>query len=131
MPLADCVPADKYDHAAIQRAEAVGFPALDPILGALLVWVQDMNWPVAPRTARLLREAGPEIAPPIIDVLRGGDDEWKWSILWEVAGHLRPEVWGLVAGDVERVARAPTTGEALSEANEAAAAAIRMQAERA
>ena len=114
----------------MRNAEALGFPALNPVLPQLLRWVQDINWPVAPTTAKLLSTAGPEIAPHIIGVLRSDDDIWKWSILREIAGDLRPDVWSLIGPDVERIATNPTAREVVEEADQAAQRAIGLQASR-
>ncbi|MDH3234095.1 MAG: DUF5071 domain-containing protein [Alphaproteobacteria bacterium] len=67
---ADCVPKDKFDEAAVERAERLGYPGLNPILPALLEWVQDPTWPVAIELMPLLAKAGPEIAPHLITILR-------------------------------------------------------------
>lgn len=80
MNLQDCIPIDKYGIAAIERAEVVGFPKLNPILPDLLEWIQAINWPVATRTAAVLYGAGPEIVPHIKSVLRSDDDIWKFWI---------------------------------------------------
>ena len=64
MTLTDCIPTDKFDHEAVERASALGYPGINPILPDLLIWLQDRNWPVAEDVARLLEWADVEIAPP-------------------------------------------------------------------
>ncbi len=111
MELGNCIPADKFDEAAVRRAAALGFPTINPIIPDLLVWLQDRNWPVCENTASLLAKAGPEIAPHLVEVFRGDDDIWKQVILVLLAGELSQQVWSLIRPDLERIANRPTSGE--------------------
>ncbi len=77
MDLTDCIPEDKFDTDAVARAAGLGFPAINPILPDLLVWVQDATWPVAQDLFPLLVKAGPEIAPHINSIFEGDDEGWK------------------------------------------------------
>jgi hypothetical protein len=108
MDLSICIPADKHDQTAVERAAALGFPTINPILPDLLEWLQDINWPVAPVVADLLAKAGVEIAPHINAVLKGDDGVWKYWILTSLAEHLHRDVWTLIEADVERLSRSPT-----------------------
>ena len=54
----ECIPKDKHDLLALERARELGFPLLNEIIPDLLEWLQDGNWPVARPTATLLAEAG-------------------------------------------------------------------------
>ena len=106
MKLTDCIPKHKTDEEAVKRAEAVGYPGINPILPELLIWVQDYNWPVAQDIAPLLAKAGPEIAPHINEVLKSNDPEWKYWILHVVAGSLKKAAWELIEAEVSRLAAA-------------------------
>ena len=81
MNLQGCIPIDKFDVCAAERANEIGFPDLNKLIPDLLVWLQDANWPVAGPVARVLSKAGPEIAPHLREILTGDDDEWKyWTV---------------------------------------------------
>jgi Domain of unknown function (DUF5071) len=108
MDIKDCIPKDKFDTAAIERARGIGFPALNPIIGDLLEWVQDANWPVAPDAASLLSKADIEILPCIRAVLMSDDAVWKLWTLELVAKGLRSDVLAGLQGDLERIAAEPT-----------------------
>jgi hypothetical protein len=80
------IPTHKAD---LERAEAVvkaGYPAVEPILGELIEWLQDYNWPVAHILAQFLASIGTPIVPHISRVLRTDDDVWKY---WVIALLLR------------------------------------------
>lgn len=111
MDLRRCVPVDKHDHAAVERAVAIGLPDINPVLPDLLVWLQDANWPVAGDIAPLLADAGPEIAPHILEIFANDDLHWQYVLLTTLVPDLRPDVWRLIRPVVERIATRPTERE--------------------
>lgn len=111
MDLQKCIPENKYDTIAIEQASLIGFPALNPILSDLLVWVQDANWPVAAGTASLLSKAGPEIVPHIKAVLVSEDSIWKYWAIELVVRNLRPDVFSSLRNDIARLADRPSRGD--------------------
>lgn len=124
MNLKSCIPTDKFDTEAVLRAVALGYPAINPILPELLVWVQDLNWPVARDLAPLLANAGPEIVPALQDVLRGGDLGWAYFLIVGVVLGADNEVWKLIEGDIQRLAGNPTQDQKLEELDVIAKEAI-------
>ncbi len=121
MALAECIPKDKFDHAAIEKAANIGYPGINPILPDLLVWLQDLNWPVAPDVVRLLAEAGTGIAPHINAILNSNDGGWKYWVLKELGSSLQGDVWALIETDVVRLAEAPNERDISEEVHLAAA----------
>jgi len=108
MDLGTCIPQDKFDLAAIARAQQTGFPALNPILPELLLWLQDMNWPVAAEMVDLLAGSGAEIVPPIRAVLQSDDAIWKYWVLSKLCTKLAPPVLAKLIPDLTRLANAPS-----------------------
>lgn len=108
--LAAMLPTDKMDT---ERAEAIitlGFPAVEPILPALLEWMQDINWPVAQVLQPFLASIGGPLAPHIRNVLQTDDDIWKdWVLRYIVAQS--SELQTMLRGDLERLSTSPTWGE--------------------
>ncbi len=111
MDLQNCIPKDKFDTAAIERANQIGFPALNSILSDLLEWVQDANWPVAAETAVLLSNAGLEILPHIKAILRSDDEIWKYCAIDLVVRNLDAVVLLELSNDLVRLAKSPTQDE--------------------
>lgn len=115
MKLETCIPADKFDEAAVERAASLGYPTINPILPDLLEWVQDINLPIAPGVAKLLSKAGTEIAPHINAVFKSDDGIWKYWVLTNLAEHLEGEVWALIEPEVVRLSRSPTADDTAEE----------------
>lgn len=115
MALEDCVPKDKYDTAAVDRAAALGYPTINSVLPELLRWLKDGNWPVAKGVGCLLTKAGPEIAPHIVAVLNSQDAAWKYWILLYVVKELRSDVWKMIEQDVKRLSISPTADDRFEE----------------
>ncbi len=120
MILSACIPKDKFDTDAVARAAALGFPALNPILPELLVWMQDLNWPVAQDLAPLLAQAGVEIVAPIKSIFVGGDLGWTYFLIVGVLPHVNNEVWAPLVADLRRFAEHPTPEQKLEELDEIA-----------
>lgn len=96
----DLIPRDKRDLERAQAAVKAGYPAVAPILGDLIEWLQDYNWPVTHVLVPLLESIGAPLVPHIWYVLRSNDDIWKYwvisilirSLPHEVAVEFRPEL---------------------------------------
>ena len=120
MILENCIPADKHDTDAVDRAAAAGFPAVNAILPDLLEWVMDPNWPVAMDLYPLLAQAGPEIVPAIRHAFEDKDAGWHWALLCFLVPHLREPAWKMLRPDVVKIATSPTQGQREEEADQAA-----------
>lgn len=73
----DLVPTHKKDLERAEAAVKAGYPAVEPILGRLIEWLQDCNWPVAHVLAPFLESVGAPLVPHIWRVLRTNDDIWN------------------------------------------------------
>lgn len=115
MDINNCIPKDKFDTAAIERANQIGFPALNPILSDLFEWVQDANWPVAAETAVLLSNAGLGILPHIKAILRSDDGTWKYWTIDLVVRNLDSDVLLELRDDLVRLTENPTQDDQTEE----------------
>lgn len=107
MNLADCLPKDKFDHDAVMRAVRIGYPGINPILPDLLVWLQDINWPVAQDLVLLLKDAGTGIAPHINTILNSTDSSWKYYVVSYLCESVNNDVWALIEPNLVRLANEP------------------------
>jgi Domain of unknown function (DUF5071) len=116
------VPRGKRD---VERAHATvlsGYPAVEPILGDLMVWLQDYNWPVAHVLAPFLRGMGP--VDPLVAVVRaildGDDSVWKYHVLYQVVDGWDARGIARIASQLERLAGTPHAGDVAEGVDEAA-----------
>jgi Domain of unknown function (DUF5071) len=123
----DCVPKNKHDIAAVQRARAVGFPELNSVIPSLLEWMQDGNWPVAMEIAELLQDAGSALDAPLLVILKSDDAIWKyWAIILLVSRLPRPTSSELI-GELRRIALTPTRAEKVEGVDEEAASVLTLK----
>ena len=108
--LQDLLPKDKLDVDAVRRLSAQGYPAVEPLLPALLEWMQDLNWPIAQALHPFLVDLGEPLAPHIRSILRTDDDIWKYWVLICVVAESPPLLLTLKP-ELEALAEKPTDGE--------------------
>lgn len=104
------LPIDKHD---VQKAEAIvalGYPAADSLLPALIVWMQDINWPVAKILAPFLAGIGEPLAPHLRVVFESEDHIWKYWVLDKLV-HPSPALAMAVEPYLVRMASNPSQGE--------------------
>jgi len=118
------VPRHKHDLEAARAVTRLRFPEIEPIVPALLEWLQDSNWPVAGVLAPHLAAIGEPLAPYIRSVLRGSDGGWKYSLIHSVVRQSYPLCESL-AGELQRLAASPTENDELEEVHLAAAEALK------
>ncbi len=71
----------KFDIEKAEKLKSYSYKEIAPIIPDLLMWLQDMNWPVAPVIAKYLRSISEELSDEIIRILNGKDEMWKyWTI---------------------------------------------------
>jgi Domain of unknown function (DUF5071) len=121
---AGVVPTKPSDIAAAERAVALGWPGVQPVISELLEWIQDYNWPVAHILAPFLASVGRPLAPHLRSIFEGDDELWKYwaidAVLANAPGELVEEFTPLLV----RIVDDPTPGERVNEVDQVAAAAL-------
>ena len=105
------VPKGKGDRDTARAAIEAGYPAVEPVLGEMVEWLQDMNWPVAKILVPFLKTISEPLVPHIWHVLRTDDSEWKRNVIEELIPELPPEVAEQFRSEIERIATNPTPHE--------------------
>jgi hypothetical protein len=121
---AGVVPTNKSDIAAAERAVALGWPGVQPVISQLLEWIQDYNWPVAHTLAPFLASIGRPLAPHLLPIFEGDDELWKYWVIDAVLAHAPDELVGEFTPLLVRIADHPTPGERANELDQVAAAAL-------
>jgi hypothetical protein len=111
------IPKDKFDTSGIETLKKIEVNKVVPILGALLEWIQDINWPIATELIKILPRFHLQLMPHIHAVFESDDDIWKCWIL-DMLKRFPPETIGLLSVDIRRIAFSPTESEALEEADQ-------------
>jgi hypothetical protein len=117
------VPRDKFDVARAEAAVAAGYPAVTPVLPALLDWLRDMNWPVARVLGPFLASIGAPLAGNLREILDGTDLSWKYWVIREVIAQ-SPELQGIFRSDLARLATNPSRAEQSEDLGEVAREAL-------
>jgi hypothetical protein len=113
--LIDLLPRDKHDFERVNDLKKLEKHELKELIPELLMWLQDINWPIAVEISRLLLTIPQETIPFVIHVLDGSDDIWKdWCLRYFVM-ELPEEMKKGLKGHIERIAYNPTKGEELEE----------------
>ncbi|WP_108670429.1 DUF5071 domain-containing protein [Peribacillus acanthi] len=116
----DLIPRNKNDFNRVEKIKKLDRNNILPLLPDLLVFIQDMNWPVAPAILEILLTFPTEIVPHVQDVLSTDDDNWKWFILHFLIIELPVESKVHFKEYLTRVAEKPTENELAEELNEIA-----------
>lgn len=114
------VPIDKMDYNACQTLKASSDEDVIKVLPDLLIWMQDMNWPVARYIQNRIHKLGLPLVEPIRTILNGNDGEWKWYIIQGLLPSVSKSVLFALKPDIHRLANEPTKGDKASEVDKIA-----------
>jgi hypothetical protein len=118
--LAEVLPRQKFDFERVKKLKGMDRKELIPLLPKLLVWIQDINWPIAPKIAELLLAFPSEIVLPIKSVFATNDHVWKYWCLAYLVKQLPLEEREHLKADLIRLAEQPSDDEKLEEVDEMA-----------
>ncbi|MFJ7406995.1 MULTISPECIES: DUF5071 domain-containing protein [unclassified Lysinibacillus] len=114
------LPRNKHDVDKVEEIKKLDRNILVSLLPELLVFTQDMNWPVALGVLEILLTFPKEIVPHVQAVLSSDDDSWKWFILHFLVFELPLESRVQFKEYLTRVAETPTEVELAEELDEIA-----------
>ena len=100
--LREMLPKHKCDMEAAKKIVALGYPAVKPVLDEILVWMQDINWPVTLfHFLAFLRTIGMPLLPHLKKILATDDDWWKYWIIGEIIVE-NPQLMQELKADVKK-----------------------------
>ena len=108
------VPKSKFDNSHIEILKTIDKEKVEPILGELLVWLQDINWPIAQALIEVLPRFQEELIPHVVKVFQSNDDIWKNWTLCLIEDFSRDTVLSLLT-EINRMVNHPTKGEVAEE----------------
>jgi hypothetical protein len=113
----ELIPKDKADTETADRLKNYSYSEVKDIIPDLLVWLQDMNWPVARPVAEYLKTFTDNISSEIIKILQGDDEVWKYWIIANFGPLTKNQE---VLTEIKRIAVNPTKTEVMEEIDEMA-----------
>jgi len=115
--VSDLIPKHKHDTSTIKQLMGLTEKEIQPILPALLEWMADMNWPVAPHIVKVLAQFPNGITPLIKQALspEADDNILKYWIISELLPQLPYENQYQLWHDFGRIADSPTDKEKMEE----------------
>ena len=114
------VPLHKMDYEACQTLKDSSDEDVIKMLPDLLMWMQDMNWPVAKHIKERIYELDLPLVKPIKEILNGNDGDWKWYILQDLLPYVSKNVLFALKPDIDRLAKEPTKDDKASEVDQIA-----------
>ena len=122
MDFYDLIPKNKYDISNIEKLKQLTTKEIEPILPALLEWIQDRNWPVAEALLPVLALHQSALTPLIMNILspKEEDNIWKYYIITCLLPLFSDACIAPLLPSLKRIAENPTQNEILEETNSAA-----------
>jgi hypothetical protein len=111
------VPVNKSDMDACKNLSQASDEEVIENIYVLLEWVQDINWPVAPRICERLKSIGEPLAMPVREILQGSDEIWKYWVISNLLNETSIDTVCFLKSDLERIANRPTETETQEELN--------------
>ena len=111
------VPAHKSDLEACHNLSMASDEEVKEKINELLEWVQDINWPVAPRICERLKNIGSPLIEPIRNILLGTDEVWKYWVISNILDRASKETVCSLKSELTNIVKNPTESEAAEEVN--------------
>jgi hypothetical protein len=105
------IPKSKLDIEACENLSEATDDDVNPHIYELLIWIQDLNWPVARPVAERLSRLGDELIEPILTVLDGDDEIWKYWVVSHLLHIVNHQVYSSVEFKLNRIKSKPTPSE--------------------
>jgi hypothetical protein len=77
----------------------------------LLIWLQDINWPIARKMAKILRNYTNEIELEIVKILKSNDGLWKYSVILCVIYQTEILTSAKIINEIKRIISFPTESD--------------------
>jgi len=75
------MPKNSHDIENAEKLVRLGYPAVEPVIPEMLMWLQDLNYSVSFVFSPFLSEIGEPLIPHLRKILQSDDNVWKYSVL--------------------------------------------------
>ena len=114
------LPRDKHDIERVNNINNISEKDLVLLIPDLIIWIQDMNWPIAFEISKLLLKVPEQTIPHVKDVLATNDHIWKYWCLEYLVKYFPVDLIKALEPELNRIANHPSRGEEIEEVHEAA-----------
>jgi len=111
MTIYDLIPKDKGDLETAEKLWHFSPEEIMPIVPDLLMWLQDLHWPVSEPVSKYLQAISEHLTDEILEILKGNDNEWKYSIIVVFGARTEKHINPRLVDEIRRIATDPTPGE--------------------
>ena len=111
------VPTNKSDFTACENLKVAQDREVIACLNDLLEWLQDINWPVAPKVLERISNLGQPLVKPVTDILEGSDEVWKYWLISCLLPEIDIEIRKSFIPTLTKIAQNPTLEEINEEVN--------------
>ena len=111
------VPTNKCDLTACENLKVAEDREVISRLNDLLEWLQDINWPVAPKVLERISSLGQHLVKPITAILEGCDEVWKYWLISCLLPEIDLETRKSFIPMLTKIAKSPTSEEIKEEVN--------------
>ncbi len=111
MTIYDLIPTDKSDTAAAEKLWYFSHEEIKPIFPDLLIWLQDLHWPVSVPVSKYLQAISEHLTDDILDILKGEDNMWKHGVIVVFGVRTEKPLDPRLLNELKRIATNPTPGE--------------------
>lgn len=101
----DLLPKDKFDNANLEKIASLSDNEIKPIIGGLMEWVQDYNWPVAKEVVPILIARQNLIVPYLSEILSSKDIMWKYWIMDLIIPELTHDNQMILKNDIKQLSQ--------------------------
>jgi hypothetical protein len=105
------IPTNKHDFDAVEKIKDTNPKNIQKWLPQIFEWVEDINWPIAPKLAEVLVKFDDMIVPYLIDLIRNPDGLREYSVYFYMLPILTDIQLHLIKGELMRVAYNPSDFE--------------------
>lgn len=99
------LPKDKSDFESVVVLTSLERSMVIPLLPELLVWLQDMNWPIASKIVDLLLKYTVEIIPHVKTIFSQSDTGWTYNILKALINEWEMEFVSVLSSSLRELAQ--------------------------
>lgn len=111
MDVRKLIPKDKSDFDRVKKLKECNKDTLRAIIPELLIWLQDINWPIASEISNILIQFDEELIPHIRTILNSDDTIWKYWILTKIVSRITLGARAELRQDLIRLSNHPKPDE--------------------